>query len=229
MKSFKHTTIIINRKLKMSLEEKGKADLKTLISFILSHENKDNIVNMFVKGPPKTCGFMWCGSEGGKGKWWTEQEANGLKDIGDKVLELGWDSSGYGIMLRMIQQEIKNLAANSFKPVSPLPPLHPPELKRNLTQGGSSIFRDPNFEKQGDSRSGKSSKFYVNTEQPQDGGLKEGQTFAQSYQKTGISKAMDEPNKKALDVMANEGAQSAVNHMMNAAGGDYGRMRSMFG
>ena len=73
------------------------------------------------------------------------------------------------------------------------------------------------------------SKFYVNTEQPQDGGLKEGQTFAQSYQKTGISKAMDEPNKKALDVMANEGAQSAVNHMMNAAGGDYGRMRSMFG
>ena len=146
---------IINRKLKMSLEEKGKADLKTLISFILSHENKDNIVNMFVKGPPKTCGFMWCGSEGGKGKWWTEQEANGLKDIGDKVLELGWDSSGYGIMLRMVQQEIKNLAANSFKPVSPLPPLHPPELKRNLTQGGSSIFRDPNFEKQGDSRSDK--------------------------------------------------------------------------
>jgi hypothetical protein len=40
---------------------------------------------------------------------------------------------------------------------------------------------------------------------------------------------MDDDNKKALKVWANKGTEVAVNYMMHQAGGDYGRMRSMYG
>ena len=53
--------------------------------------------------------------------------------------------------------------------------------------------------------------------------------FAKSYQQTSFGKAMDDNNKKALDVMAKKGADEAANYMMAQAGGDYARMRSMFG
>ena len=53
--------------------------------------------------------------------------------------------------------------------------------------------------------------------------------FAKGYQETKFGKAMDDNNKKALDVMANKGADEAAKYMMNMAGGDYGRMRSMYG
>ncbi len=53
--------------------------------------------------------------------------------------------------------------------------------------------------------------------------------FAQAYQKTGIAKAMDDTNKQAMEVWANKGSDAAVTHMMQQAGGDYARMRSMFG
>lgn len=36
-------------------------------------------------------------------------------------------------------------------------------------------------------------------------------------------------NKKALEVMTVEGADAAVEHMMTMAGGDYSRMRMMYG
>ena len=53
--------------------------------------------------------------------------------------------------------------------------------------------------------------------------------FAKRYQQTSFGKAMDDNNKKALDVMAKKGADEAANYMMAQAGGDYARMRSMFG
>ena len=53
--------------------------------------------------------------------------------------------------------------------------------------------------------------------------------FAKGYQETKFGKAMDDNNKKALDVMANKGADEAAKYMMAQAGGDYSRMRSMFG
>jgi hypothetical protein len=59
--------------------------------------------------------------------------------------------------------------------------------------------------------------------------LEEGKNFAKSYQQTSFGKAMDDNNKKALDVMAKKGADEAANYMMAQAGGDYARMRSMFG
>ena len=100
-----------------------------------------------------------------------------------------------------------------------------PELKKVSEEE----FNDDEGKYEDDPRAGTTSEFYVKTEQPQDGGLKEGQKFAQDYKKTVIAQCMDEPNKKALDVMAKEGANAAVNHMMNMAGGDYSRMRSMYG
>ena len=41
--------------------------------------------------------------------------------------------------------------------------------------------------------------------------------------------AMDNENKKAADVMKQKGLQEAAKYMMDMAGGDYGRMRMMYG
>ena len=57
----------------------------------------------------------------------------------------------------------------------------------------------------------------------------DGKEMAKLYQQTGFAKGMDENNKKALDVMAKEGMDAVAKHMMASAGGDYSRMRSMFG
>ena len=56
-----------------------------------------------------------------------------------------------------------------------------------------------------------------------------GKKIAQAYQNTGFGKAMDNKNKNALKVAAEQGFPEAAKHMMNMAGGDYSRMRSMFG
>jgi len=57
----------------------------------------------------------------------------------------------------------------------------------------------------------------------------DGKETAKLYQQTGFAKAMDDNNKEALKVAAEEGIDAAAKHMMKQAGGDYGRMRSMFG
>ena len=54
-------------------------------------------------------------------------------------------------------------------------------------------------------------------------------TFAQNYLKTDTAKGMDEQNKTAMKVWANKGTEVAAAYMMHQAGGDYGRMRSMYG
>tara|TARA_B100000902_G_scaffold399607_1_gene471302 strand:+ start:1501 stop:1806 length:306 start_codon:yes stop_codon:yes gene_type:complete len=46
---------------------------------------------------------------------------------------------------------------------------------------------------------------------------------------TGAYDAMDDANKKAADVMAKKGPNEAAKYMMSMAGGDYARMRSMYG
>ena len=88
----------------MSFEKKLLNDEKTIIDFINNSPNKKNIIAMLKKGPPNS-GFMWCDKEGGPGKYWTHDEAAGLKELSNLVLNLGWDSSGYSIMLRNIQSK----------------------------------------------------------------------------------------------------------------------------
>lgn len=61
----------------------------------------------------------------------------------------------------------------------------------------------------------------------------DGKEMAKIYQQTGFAKAMDEPNKKALDVMANEGTDAAVKHMFTDQESgrqlSYAEMRSRYG
>ncbi len=56
-----------------------------------------------------------------------------------------------------------------------------------------------------------------------------GKDAAKLYQQTPFAKAMDDNNKEALKVAAEKGFNEAAKHMMESAGNDYSRMRSMFG
>ena len=44
-----------------------------------------------------------------------------------------------------------------------------------------------------------------------------------------LDKSLDEANKVALDVLLSKGPEKAAEFMMSSAGGDYARMRSMYG
>ncbi len=82
------------------------------------------------------------------------------------------------------------------------------------------VYQDDEGKFEDDPRTGIGSKYYKE---------KHAITFAQSYLKTPMAKAMDDNNKKAMKVWANKGTDAAINYMMHQAGGDYGRMRSMYG
>lgn len=82
-------------------------ELMIFINEINKNSNKNGIISMFKKGPPKDRGFMFCDSN--DNIYWTKEESDGLKTVSDMVLNRGWDSSGYGIMMRNIQHEINKL------------------------------------------------------------------------------------------------------------------------
>ena len=86
-----------------------------------------------------------------------------------------------------------------------------------IDNSSNPIYRDDEGKYEDDPRAGIGSKFYKE------------RTFAQNYLKSSAAKGMDDDNKKALKVWANKGTEVAVNYMMHQAGGDYGRMRSMYG
>ena len=86
---------------------KKEQDAQDILKFIETHPNKNGIISMFLKKPPNNQGFMWCGNKGGQGYHWTDAEADGLKTISNMVLHKGWDSSGYGFMMRFLQYKIQ--------------------------------------------------------------------------------------------------------------------------
>ena len=88
---------------------KANQDLELILAIINNSPIKTYINNMFIKGPPVNTGFLWCCDNGGPDCYWTEKEGEALRFIRNKVLELGWESSGYGIMMRKIQRKIKEL------------------------------------------------------------------------------------------------------------------------
>ena len=47
------------------MENQLNNDLTNCMEAINNHAQKDNIISMFIKGPPKNKGFMWCSKEGG--------------------------------------------------------------------------------------------------------------------------------------------------------------------
>ena len=87
----------------MSIEAKLEKDLKSITEIIMKSPQKDNVIKMFKKGPPKNEGFMWCSKEGGQGYYWSEEEAAALKMVSNLVFKYQWDSSGYAFMMRAIQ------------------------------------------------------------------------------------------------------------------------------
>ena len=60
-----------------------------------------------------------------------------------------------------------------------------------------------------------------------------GKSFATAYKDAGLSEGMDDANKKALDVMQNEGMDAAVKHMFTDQESgrqlSYGEMRMRYG
>ena len=189
----------------MSLEQKSKNDSEKIMRFIESHPKFDAIYSAFAKGPDPECCFMWTTTE-----WWSPEQGEAIEIVSNKVLDYNWDSSGYGYMMRVIQGKIQAL-----------PVVKAVAVKDNLQDDEAKFAGDP--------RTGKGSPFYKTLKSFQLDTLEEGKKFAKSYQQTSFGKAMDDNNKKALDVMAKKGADEAANYMMAQAGGDYARMRSMFG
>tara|TARA_S200000501_G_C20452761_1_gene581600 strand:+ start:321 stop:584 length:264 start_codon:yes stop_codon:yes gene_type:complete len=70
-------------------------DTQEIIKFIDNHELKDNIIAMFLQGVPDDTGWMFC-----------RKESDHFKAIQNKVLALNYDSSGFGVMMRSIEQAI---------------------------------------------------------------------------------------------------------------------------
>lgn len=85
------------------MEAKFSKDINRISNFINSHPKKKDFISIFTKGPPADKGFMWGSIGDGNDSYWSYEEATALKDLTNLVLDLGWDSSGYGIMMRNIQ------------------------------------------------------------------------------------------------------------------------------
>ena len=190
------------------MEEKAQKDIQEIMRFITSHPQFNDMYMAFIKGPKPDCGFMWTPDS-----WWFGGEKEAIKIVSDKVLEYGWDSSGYGYMMRRIQGKIKAVPCATAVLV-----------EDNL--------QDDEGKWAGDERTGKGSPLYendVNNPEEFDNRVDSEKNFAKGYQETKFGKAMDDNNKKALDVMAKKGGDEAAKYMMEMAGGDYARMRSLYG
>ena len=76
-------------------------DLESIFSKIENHTNKHKFIELYIKGPPDNEGFTW---------WNNPPEVFTL--VRKWVLDAGYDSSGYGIMHRMIQKKLKEKYEN---------------------------------------------------------------------------------------------------------------------
>ena len=70
-------------------------DTKALLQFIENHALKTEIVDMFRKGPPADTGWMWY------------SETPAFKAIEQEVVRLNYDSSGFAMMMRRIEEEFR--------------------------------------------------------------------------------------------------------------------------
>ena len=75
-------------------------DTEYFIQQIDNSPKRGAIVAMFVKGPEVENGFMWSNNMNG---YWTEEEYEALREVGMMVIDRGWESSGYGLMMRKLQ------------------------------------------------------------------------------------------------------------------------------
>jgi len=78
------------------MELEPEKDCEQILSKIENHPEKNKFIELYIKGPPDNEGFMW---------WSNPPEVFNITK--QWVLDAGYDSSGYGIMHRMIQRKIK--------------------------------------------------------------------------------------------------------------------------
>ncbi len=93
-----------------SLQEKLKLDTTYIINKIMNHPDRNNMIQVLTKGPPKELGYMWGLQEP---KYWTCAEKKAIEVLHVWVLRKDWESSGYAIMFRSLEHEIKKLNANA--------------------------------------------------------------------------------------------------------------------
>ena len=89
-----------------TIEEKLEIDKKEIIRVMLAHTEAKYMVLVLKKGPPKDLGYMWGLNEP---DYWTEREKAAINIMHVWVLQKGWESSGYAIMFRALEKEIKNM------------------------------------------------------------------------------------------------------------------------
>ena len=90
-----------------TLEEKLEIDKKEIIRVMLAHSEAKYMVQVLKKVPPKDLGYMW-GLNNTDG-YWSERQKEAIQIMHVWVLQKGWESSGYAIMFRALEKEIKNI------------------------------------------------------------------------------------------------------------------------
>ena len=94
-------------------------------------------------------------------------------------------------------------------------------IKVNDENGGT--WHEPNYHK----------KKLAESASDESASADNGKSFATAYKDTGLSERMDDANKKALDVMQNEGMNAAIKHMFTDQESgrqlSYGEMRMRYG
>lgn len=92
-----------------NINEKFENDSNDIINNILAHTDREAMISVLRKGPPNQLGFMWGLNIP---DYWTPQEIEGINQMHIWVLQHGWESSGYAIMFRELQNKIKNMDNN---------------------------------------------------------------------------------------------------------------------
>lgn len=104
-----------------------------------------------------------------------------------------------------------------------------------VSDEGGGTYHEPSYYREFPPPLPKKEKPKENPEEKEDkeNPLKEGQAFAQEYKKTQFYDDMDDANKKATDVMAEQGMEAAVKHMFTDQNTgrtlSYAEMRSRYG
>ena len=91
-KQKKRTNCLKRRTMELNL----KKDCETILSKIENHPEKNEFIELYIEGPPDDEGFTW---------WRDPPEVFNITK--QWVLDAGYDSSGYGMMHRVIQKKIK--------------------------------------------------------------------------------------------------------------------------
>ena len=210
------------------------SDCKKALTFIEEHELRDKIISMYIKGPPEDKGFSW----------WQNDTPEYIAMHGF-ILAMDYDSSAYAVMHRKIQESIRDMyhltrektvttvAAPVILRIQAIfhhqmetgnMPTDPEEIMKLLRGIPVSLKQLYNLAANNQLRWIRGMGHPQTLEEYQ---MSMNEAMAQYLKKA--AEGMDSPNRKAAEVWQKKGPAAACKHMFEQAGGDYGKMRSMFG